>query len=187
MNRPTSSSNLASVCAHAGFGRFVGSPLVVLKFGGSVLTNESTLRCVVHEIYRWRRQNCRVVAVVSALAGVTDELFRRCGRISERPAPACIAAMVSNGELQSAAMLSLHLDRAGVPASVLTPGAFDLVAVGPPLDATPVSLQVAPLLTALARDGVVVVPGYVAQNADGQPCLLGRGGSDLTALFSRMD
>ncbi len=50
-----------------------GSPLVVLKFGGSVLTDESTLRLAVHEIYRWRRRNYRVVAVVSALAGVTDE------------------------------------------------------------------------------------------------------------------
>ena len=141
MNRSAFSTNPAGVRIRTGIGRLDGSPLVVLKFGGSVLTNESTLRRAVHEIYRWRRQNCRVVAVVSALAGVTDELFRRCGRISERPAPACIAAMVSNGELQSAAMLSLHLDRAGVPASVLTPGAFGLVAAGPPLDATPVSLE----------------------------------------------
>ena len=55
--------------------------LIVLKFGGSVLRDESTLRLAVHEIYRWRRQGWQVAAVVSAFAGRTDELLRRatCG------------------------------------------------------------------------------------------------------------
>jgi homoserine dehydrogenase len=160
-----------------------GSPLIVLKFGGSVLIDESTLRLAVHEIYRWRRQNHRVVAVVSALAGVTDELLRRCARVGGPPAPASVAALVSTGELQSAALLALHLGRAGLSATVLTPGAITLVAIGPALDASPIDVNAAPLERALARDGVVVIPGYVAQDADGRTCVLGRGGSDLTALF----
>ena len=32
------------------------SRLIVFKFGGSVLTNEATLRYAAHEIVRWRRQ-----------------------------------------------------------------------------------------------------------------------------------
>jgi homoserine dehydrogenase len=160
-----------------------GRPLIVLKFGGSVLTDESTLRLAVHEIYRWRRENYRVVAVVSALAGQTDKLLESCRRINGRASAAAVAAVVAGGETHSASLLALHLDRAGVPAALLTPSVIGLTAEGPPLDASPVALDVAPLVRDLDRFGVVVVPGYVAQNAEGRTCLLGRGGSDLTALF----
>ncbi|MEN6452109.1 MAG: homoserine dehydrogenase [Thermoguttaceae bacterium] len=159
------------------------SPLTVLKFGGSILTNEATLRLAVHEIYRWRRQGHRVLAVVSAMAGVTDELLEQCQRMTSRPSPAAVAALVSTGEAQSAALLGLHLDRAGVPAAVMTPGSIGLEAEGPTLDASPSAVRETPLRAMLDRAGVVVMPGYIAQHADGRPCLLGRGGSDLTALF----
>ncbi|MEN6459593.1 MAG: homoserine dehydrogenase [Thermoguttaceae bacterium] len=159
------------------------SPLVVLKFGGSILTNEWTLRLAVHEIYRWRRQGHPVLAVVSAMAGVTDKLIKRCHRLTDRPSPASVAAVVSTGETQSAALLGLHLDRAGVPSAAVTTGAIGLEAEGPSLDASPVAVDDAALRQLLDQAGVVVVPGFIAQHADGRPCLLGRGGSDLTALF----
>ncbi|MHC5003248.1 MAG: homoserine dehydrogenase [Planctomycetota bacterium] len=158
-------------------------PLIVLKFGGSVLLDEQRLRVAVHEIYRWRRDGWSVVAVVSALAGATDALLARCARLHDRPAPLAEAALVATGELQSAALLGLHLDRAGVPARVLSPAGIGLVADGDPLDADPRSLETRPLRRALRRDGVVVVPGYVAVDRRGRTVLLGRGGSDLTALF----
>ncbi len=56
------------------------APLIVLKFGGSVLRDEASLGGAVHEIYRWRRDGWRVVAVVSALAGRTDELLAHAGQ-----------------------------------------------------------------------------------------------------------
>jgi homoserine dehydrogenase len=154
-----------------------------LKFGGSVLRDEDSLRLAVHEIYRWRRDGYGVVPVVSALNGVTDVLLGRSQRLCERAAPASIAALASIGELQSAALLGLHLDRAGIPASVLTPDALRLVARGPSLDAAPLDACVCSVQRGLHRDGVVVIAGYVAEDADGRAVVLGRGGSDLTALF----
>src|SRR5688572_18183248 len=198
-------------------GDMPGNRLIVLKFGGSVLRDESTLRLAVHEIYRWRRRGWRVAAVVSAFAGRTDELLRRATgrpqadpclndtlvhhRSRRRPGrglthqnandpwhadtadPHATAALVATGELHSAGLLGLHLDRAGIRAAVLWPMSFDLTAQGPPLDADPVSLDRGRLERALRQHGVVVIPGYVAQDAEGRPVALGRGGSDLTALF----
>ena len=85
MNRSAFSTSPAGVRIRTGIGRLDGSPLVVLKFGGSVLTNESTLRRAVHEIYRgdariaalWRwfrrwpasRTNCSAVVGESASGG----------------------------------------------------------------------------------------------------------------------
>ena len=160
-----------------------GCPLIVLKFGGSVLRDEDSLRLAVHEIYRWRRDGYRVVAVVSALSGITDKLLGQSQQLCDRATPASIASLVSLGELQSAALLGLHLDRAGVPASVLNPDALKLVAEGPSLDALPVDACVCAAQRGLELQGVVVVAGYVAKDSQGRAVVLGRGGSDLTALF----
>lgn len=160
---------------------------IVLKFGGSVLLDEASLRRAVHEIYRWRREGWAVVAVVSAFAGRTDQILDRCARLDpgghQRLSPVALAAALGAGEAESAAFLGAQLDRAGVPATVLSPGAVGLRADGDPLDADPREVDTGPIESALARDGVVVFPGFVALDTAGRAVTLGRGGSDSTALF----
>jgi homoserine dehydrogenase len=158
-------------------------PLIVLKLGGSVLAGETALRAAVHEIYRWRRDGHAVVAVVSALRGDTDALLAQSERIAPAADAHAVAALLACGELRSSALLLLHLSRAGIPARVLTPAALALRASGDPLAAHPVAVDRAPLRRALAAGEVAVVPGFVAGDAEGRTVLLGRGGSDLTALF----
>ena len=157
--------------------------LIVLKFGGSVLRDRESLLLAVQEIYRWRRAGWSVVAVVSAFSGKTDRLLERCAAWAPSGAPESLAATLASGELESAGWLGLALDRAGVPARVLTPAALELVADGDPLDAFPQRMRREKLDAALARGEVVVVPGFVAEDERGGTVLLGRGGSDLTALF----
>lgn len=156
--------------------------LIVLKFGGSVLTDELRLRIAVHEIYRWRREGWRVLAVVSAFAGRTDELLESC-RLGEIEANAyTTAAIASCGERESAAKLLACLDRVGVPATLLDPAAFGFLAHGPVLDAHPLGFDASRVTQALDSTGVVVVPGFFAVDSAGRTVTLGRGGSDLTAL-----
>lgn len=159
------------------------NPLIVLKFGGSVLRGEGSYRLAVHEIYRWRRRGYNVIAVVSARSGRTDELFRTAEQYGHSPDPHATAALVCTGELDSAAALSLELDRAGVPAVVLDHAAIDLRATGTPLESEPVSLDEDRIRDAFVSAGVVVIPGFIARDEAGGTVLLGRGGSDLTALF----
>lgn len=158
-------------------------PVIVLKFGGSVLLDERRLRIAVHEIYRWRRDGWRVVAVVSALAGRTDELIAQCASINPSVNDGDKAAVIAQGELESAAMLGVQLDRAGIPAQVLTPADVRFIADGDPLDANPVSIDVARIESALEHDGIVVFPGFVAIDQSSRIVTLGRGGSDLSAVF----
>ena len=157
--------------------------VIVLKLGGSVLRDEASLPRAVHEIYRWRRAGYAVAAVVSALAGDTDRLLARARQASPEGSPFTAAALAANGETLAASLLAAALDRAGVPASVLGPSALRLRAAGPPLDAIPQALDRGRLARALARDGVVLVPGFAGEDEHGRTVLFGRGGSDLTALF----
>lgn len=161
-------------------------PLVVLKFGGSVLRARSDLRRVAHECYRWSRGGHRVLAVVSALEGSTDRLVRLADRQAGGGGAGCAssrAQLIATGELTTAGLLSLALSRAGVPATSLTPAEIGLRTDGPPLDSTATGLDAPAVLAALERWAVVVVPGFVGIDAAGRTTLLGRGGSDLTALF----
>jgi homoserine dehydrogenase len=157
--------------------------LTVLKFGGSVLAREHDLASAVHEIYRWVRAGQRVVAVVSALGKTTDKLLAQAHQYGSAPEPAALASLVATGELSSAALLGLALDRAGLPAEVLDAARISLRTSGPILDSEPVSVDIGAVLNALDRASVVVVPGFLGRDDAGRTTLLGRGGSDFTALF----
>jgi homoserine dehydrogenase len=158
-------------------------PITVLKLGGSVLASHESLPLAVHEVYRELREARAVVAVVSALGGVTDRLLTLAREMVSEPSPHAVAGLLSTGELQSAALLVLALERAGVPAQVLDVEALALTATGDPLAAEPVSVQAGAIHAALRDVPVVVVPGFIARDASGNRVTLGRGGSDLTALL----
>ncbi len=167
------------------------SPLTVLKFGSSVLPSEDQLGVAVREIAHWRGKGHRVIAVVSALGDTTDRLleqttaYRNGGECRETAEPA-VAALLATGELTTVALLALAMGRAGVPAAVLDSASLCLATQGPILDSRAVTLGREPLLRGLARRGVVVVPGFLGRDDSAgwaQTSLLGRGGSDLTALF----
>lgn len=158
-------------------------PIIVLKFGGSVLLDEQRLRIAVHEIYRWRREGWSVIAVVSALAGRTEELIKRCDALCDSASDEARAGILSLGESESASLLGIHLDRAGIPARVISPETAGFIAEGAPLNALPVSLNIDRLKTLLTESGVIVFPGFIANDTTGSRVTLGRGGSDLTAVY----
>ena len=160
-----------------------GAPVVVMKFGSSVLAGPADAPAVASDIYAEVRRGCRVVAVVSAFAGETDRLLaeaRGLGLAHDNP---LLPAYVVQGEERSAALTALACDRIGLDAATLTVRELGIRAEGPCEHARPVALDRAALAQALARHEVVVVPGFGALDPDGRAVLLGRGGSDLTALF----
>ncbi|MDX2017874.1 MAG: homoserine dehydrogenase [Planctomycetota bacterium] len=160
-----------------------GHRLIVLKFGGSVLLSIDRLRLAVHEIYRLRRDGYQVVAVVSALAGETDALIETSAAIDDTVTGHARAALVGLGELKATALLGVQLARAGIPAETSSPAACNMIAEGSPENADPVSIDAGALRRQLDRAGVLVFPGFIALDREGRGVLLGRGGSDLTALF----
>jgi len=58
-----------------------------------------------------------------------------------------------------------------------------LIAEGAPFDARLSGVSAERIWSAFTESDVVVVPGFIARTAKGSMVLLGRGGSDLTALF----
>lgn len=154
----------------------------VLKLGSSVLAAERDLPVAVAAVRRHRDAGHPVVAVVSAFAGTTDALLARAERLGPPPADGVTAALLACGETVASALLALALHQEGIAACLLDPAQVGLRTTGPPLDATPCSVDRRRLHRA-SSNAVVVLPGFTGRDRTGATTLLGRGGSDLTAVF----
>lgn len=159
------------------------APLVVMKFGSSVLGSPADVPKAASDIYAEVRRGRRVVAVVSAFAGQTDQLLAEARALGLGHDNSILPAYVVQGEERAAALVALACDRIGLDAAALTVRELGLQAEGPCEHARPTALDPEPLNRALRRHDVVVVPGFGALSPEGLVVLLGRGGSDLTALF----
>jgi homoserine dehydrogenase len=158
------------------------SEVIVLKFGSSVLRNENDLPIAVTEIRRWRG-NCRqVIAIVSAFGDTTDKLLGLARSVCQEPEEAALAILLASGEATSSALLGLALGSARIPTCVLDPAQAGLRTTRNHLDADLVAVD-EECLRAKLRDGVVVLPGFIGRDENGDTTLLGRGGSDYSALF----
>jgi len=161
----------------------MAGPVTVLKFGSSVLAREEDFPRAAAETARALERGERVVAVVSALGKTTEGLLARAARVAVRPDPSALAALLATGERASAALLAMALSGAGLPCALADPERFGFSASGPPLDADPLDVDTPALRALLDAHRVAVVPGFFARRAGADVAVLGRGGSDLTALF----
>lgn len=158
--------------------------IIVLKFGSSVLRSDPTLAIAVSEIYRHIRRGRKVFAVVSALHGATERLIESARSKFEDPDPACLARLLATGESASASLLGMALEQSGIQALVLDPAQAGFLVSGPSLDADPEDLDTRKIRRLLKTQPVVVFPGFFGRTASGAIALLGRGGSDFTAVFA---
>lgn len=157
--------------------------LCVLKFGSSVLAEEGDYPAVALEIYRHVRDGEKVIAVVSALAGQTDALLTQAERVGGAGHDALTARLARVGELHSAALMALAVSRMGMRVCTMDPDEMGLKATGEPLDSNLSDLDAEAVWTKLAKCEVVVVPGFTAMHDDYGVVTLGRGGTDLSAVF----
>jgi homoserine dehydrogenase len=158
-------------------------PVTVLKFGSSLLADGAGFCVAVDEIAREVHRGRRVLAVVSAMQGTTDRLLEAAAALTDRPADGLLSTLLQTGEDASVALLAIALTARGTNALGVGADALSLRTSGPLRDAEPVAVDLERLTTRLSVHQVVVVPGFVGRDASGSPSLLGRGGSDLTALF----
>lgn len=157
--------------------------VVVVKLGGSVLTDENAFAraaCFLRDRLR-AAPGERYVAVVSAQEGWTDSLERAARGITRTPATRSLDLLWSTGEIRSVALLTLHLEALGVRAVALNVSETGLrVGEG---TARRVALDTHRLRETLAEYEIAVVPGFLGANAEGMIVTLGRGGSDLSAVL----
>ena len=92
---------------------------IVLKFGGSSVSDNIKLNIVADKIKEFYKEN-NVVVVVSAQGKTTDNLLREAHELSNVPNERELDTLLSAGEQISMSKLSILLNRLGYPAISLT-------------------------------------------------------------------
>ncbi len=156
---------------------------VVIKFGSSVLTGISGYRQAAAEMAGEVERGRAVIAVVSAAAGRTDALAGAARQVNPAPSARWYSELLATAEEASVRVLTLAAEAQGMNVLALSAAELGISTRGTTLDSEPDAVDVARLKKLLGRHDALVVPGFVGVGENGETTLLGRGGSDLTALF----
>lgn len=156
--------------------------LIVQKFGGtSVATPDHILNAARRVAYE-RKRGHQVIVVVSAMAGVTNQLVKDATKISTRVNPREYDAVVSSGEQVTAGLMALALQNHDLMARSFLAWQIPLKTTSHHGRATIEHLAPETLKACLAQGIVPVVAGFQGLTEDGSLTTLGRGGSDITAV-----
>ena len=164
----------------------MNGPLLVLKFGGTALGSSRRIRVAARRLMAWHSRGFGVIAVASATGHTTDRISRRLAAVGADPTlvsgPETDRALAT-GELLSTALLAAALQGLGAPARSLSGRAAGLLANGPWGAAVLEDLNPQPLRLLLGTGLIPVVAGFQAGTPSGDLITLGRGASDLSAVF----
>src|SRR3954452_5997110 len=156
--------------------------LIVQKYGGTSVGSTERIREAARNILQTQEQGCRVVAVISAMAGVTDNLIKLASATSPRPAEREMDMLLATGEQAAIALVAMAINGLGGKAISLTGAEAGILTDRAHTRAKIANITPRQIHALLAEDYVVVVAGFQGQNADAETTTLGRGGSDLTAI-----
>ena len=156
--------------------------LIVQKYGGTSVGSLDRIRNVAARIKRTRDDGNQVVAVVSAMSGVTDGLLKMAHELSPTPSERELDVLVSTGEQQSIALVTMALQDQGVEAASITGRQAGISTTGSHTRGRIQDIDPSMMRGFLDEGKALVVAGFQGVTPEGHIHTLGRGGSDLTAI-----
>lgn len=155
---------------------------IVQKYGGTSVGDVERIKNVAARIKAIRDAGNELVVVVSARAGVTNELIARAKAVCPNPSEREMDQLLSIGEQETIALTAMALHGIGVEAVSYTGAQAGIFTDAVHTKAKIKTINAKPLEKDLAAGKVIIVAGFQGINDDGQITTLGRGGSDLTAI-----
>ena len=156
--------------------------IIVQKYGGSSVADEQRIHRVAERILQTRREGHDVVVVVSAMGSTTQELLDRANRMADDPPRRELDVLLSTGECQSMALLSMALDARGAPSVSLNGPQSGVRTSDNHFNAAVTAVEPARIRDELAAGRIVVVAGYQGLGPGLDVTTLGIGGSDISAV-----
>ena len=155
---------------------------IVQKYGGTSVGSPERIKNVANRIAHWRSQNHQIVAVVSAMSGVTDNLIKLAKEVASDPSEREMDVLLATGEQVTIALLAMALNHLKIPAISFTGAQAGIQTDRVHTKARINKITPEKVHEALNAGFVVIVAGFQGQNPDGHVTTLGRGGSDLSAI-----
>ena len=154
----------------------------VLKFGGTSVGSIERIKHAANIIKRELDQGNKLIVVVSAMAGKTNELISLSKSLSKNFIKRELDVLLSSGEQVSSALIAGALSELGIKAKSFMNWQIPILTEGDHNNSRIINLNVETIDNFLADGGVAVIPGYQGISKEGEITTIGRGGSDATAV-----
>lgn len=155
--------------------------IVVEKYGGSSLGSRGKIFSAAHRIIASHEAGHQMVVVVSAMGATTDDLLCLANQINKKPEKRELSLLLATGEMVSSSLLAMAIQNLGKPAVALTGAHCGIKTDGVPDNARITSVDDTCIRSHLDNGRIVIVAGYQGTH-DGEITVLGRGGSDASAV-----
>jgi aspartate kinase len=158
--------------------------LIVQKYGGTSVGNPERIRNCARRILETQRAGNQVVAVVSAMSGVTDSLIKLAKEVSpeREPVEREMDVLLATGEQTTIALTAMAINALGGKAVSLTGAQAGISTDRVHTKARIVNITPDAVKKMLDEGNIVMLAGFQGETASGEITTLGRGGSDLTAI-----
>ena len=159
-----------------------GNSQIVMKFGGTSVANIDRLTAVAAKVKAEVLRGNKVAVVVSAMSGVTNDLVALANEAGSSCDTHEYDAVVATGEQATSGLLSLCLQKIGVPARSWQGWQIPILTDENHGKARIIDIDTSKLKASLLSDIVCVVAGFQGLSPQKRITTLGRGGSDTTAV-----
>lgn len=156
--------------------------LIVQKYGGSSVATTEKIMAIANHLKKIKENGDDLVVVVSAMGKTTNSLIALSKEITENPNTRELDRLMSIGENQTIALLSIALNSIGVKAISFTGEQIELKTTGIHTKSRIKSVNSNKIKEYIEKGYILVVAGFQGVNENQDITTLGRGGSDTSAV-----
>ena len=153
----------------------------ILKFGGTSVGTIERIQHVAKIIKKEYDTGNKVIAIVSAMSGKTNELIEMSKIIDEDFDKRELDVLLSSGEQVTSALLAGALKRLNVKSKSWLNWQIPILTEGKHFNSRIVNARTNEIDNFL-NEGVAIIPGFQGISKNGDITTIGRGGSDATAV-----
>ena len=156
--------------------------IVVLKFGGTSVADVPQIKKIALKIKLEVELGYKVITVVSAMSGVTNNLINLVKNTSDIPPYSEYDTVLSTGEQVTSALLAIALNKLKIKARSWLGWQIPIVTDNTYGKSAIEEIKTENILNDLEINQVAIVSGFQGVSNDNRITTLGRGGSDTTAV-----
>ena len=156
--------------------------LVVLKFGGTSVADVLQIKKIALKVKGEVDQGNKVIVVVSAMSGVTNNLIDLVNQTSKNFSLSEHDVVLSTGEQITSALLSIALEELSLKARSWMGWQVPIVSDNTHGKAVIKDIKTSNIMGSIKKGYIAIVSGFQGISEDNRITTLGRGGSDTTAV-----
>ena len=156
--------------------------IVVLKFGGTSVADVLQIKKISYKIKSEVDKGNKVIVVVSAMSGVTNNLVELVKSTSELASSSEYDVVLSSGEQVTSALLTIALNNLNIKGRSWLGWQVPIITDNTHSKAVIDKIKTSNILNSFKKNDIAIVSGFQGLSSENRITTLGRGGSDTTAV-----